>query len=214
MSPVWAVSAVDGINMETHEDNVRPVVESLFPTGGVFVDIGAHLGLYTVTLGARASKVVAVEPNPDIAAVLRQNIQLNGLEGVVTVLELAAWDRYENLASDNPSPSDPNDKLSGWMRVIQVADGAVTGRRLDDVLPRLDQLDLVKVDTEGSDLRALRGMVQHLMVFKPTLFVESHEHLAYGYSFEDMYETLESLGYGWEPGPTWMGSHHFICRPL
>ncbi len=214
MSPVWAVENVDGISMEYHEDNVRPVVESLFPTGGVFVDVGAHLGIYTVTLGARASKVIAVEPNPNIAAVLRQNIQLNGLEDVVTVLEMAAWDTTATFESRNPSPSDPNDLLSGWMRVIVSQNGTIPGSRLDDALPQLDQIDLIKVDTEGSDLRALRGMSGTLAEFKPTLFVESHEHLAYGYSFEDLYETIELLGYGWEPGPTWMGSHHFICRPL
>jgi FkbM family methyltransferase len=55
------------------------------PLAGVFVDIGANLGLYTVVLASRRPRVrvLAFEPDPRNAAKLVENVTLNGLAGVI-----------------------------------------------------------------------------------------------------------------------------------
>jgi FkbM family methyltransferase len=56
--------------------------------GGVFVDIGANIGYYTLALmRLGAKRAVAIEPNPPALARLRFNISINGLEEQVRLVE-------------------------------------------------------------------------------------------------------------------------------
>ena len=76
-------------------------------------------------------------------------------------------------------------------------DGYVPADRLDVKLAGLDRLDLVKLDVEGADLHALRGMSGLLARFAPVLFVECHDIYGY-YDRADLERTLADLGYGFE----------------
>ncbi len=58
-------------------------------------------------------------------------------------------------------------------------------------------VDLVKLDVEGADLHALRGMKGLLDRCKPVLFVECHDIYGY-YTRAELEETLTGLGYGFE----------------
>ena len=209
----WALpEASDGsVNMAGHEGGLLPVLEGLLPVGGVFIDIGAHMGLWTIRLGARASKVIAVEPSPDTAEILRQNITLNGLGGKVEVLEAAAWDSGEPLTLENPTGRA--DTMSGLMRLVPDSYGPIRGTRLDDALPPLDRIDLVKVDTEGADIRALTGMARLIGQHRPVLFVECHHMLPYcDYTLDDLEGFITGIGYGYEM-ERWATQEHLLCKP-
>ena len=57
------------------------------------IDVGANFGYYTILLGAlvgEAGHVLAIEPAPETAAMLRRSVALNGFEGFTTVIEAAA----------------------------------------------------------------------------------------------------------------------------
>jgi FkbM family methyltransferase len=209
----WAVSSVErgALDMDRHEDELWPVLAELLPEGGVLVDVGANMGLWTVRLGGRASRVIAVEANPAAAEVLRQNITLNGLDGVAEVLQAAAWDSDEPLTFLNPA--GPGEPMAGLMRVVPAQGGEIRGCRLDDALPALDRIDLVKVDTEGADIRALAGMTASIAKHRPVLFVESHHQYPYGYyTLEDLTGFIASIGYQWSEAH-WGSQYHLICRP-
>jgi FkbM family methyltransferase len=207
----WTLPEVDGVIMDSHEGPLRPIIQAEFPDGGVFVDIGANVGLWTVLLGERASSVYAIEPSPETVAVLHRNIALNGLTNV-EVLQMAAWDTDAEF-SLAPPPGHEHDMRTGWMRVVVTPAGPIQGHRLDDVLPMCDRIDLVKVDTEGADLHALRGMENRIREHQPALFVESSHTLPYGYPLEQLTGLLTQLGYGWEWLPDWGASRYMLCRP-
>ncbi len=172
-----------------HEDSLAPVLDGLLPTGGVFVDVGAHVGRWSLRLARKASRVVAVEPNPDTAAVLRAHVALNGIENV-DVLEMAAWDCETRLGL-----SDPQNKVTGGSTHVTEDGDTVQARPLDAVLGDITP-DLVKLDVEGADLHALRGMQQMLARAKPTLFIEDHSIYGY-YDRTDLETALREAGYGW-----------------
>jgi FkbM family methyltransferase len=58
--------------------------------GDLFLDVGANIGSYTVlACGVCDATSWAFEPDPGTAGFLRRNIEINGLNGLVTVFELA-----------------------------------------------------------------------------------------------------------------------------
>ncbi len=212
MIPMWARHSIGDVQMETHEDSLRPLIDGLFPDGGVFVDVGANMGLWSVPLGMRASKVVAVEANPATIPVLRENIGLNGLADVIEVLEVAAWDSSGELSLLNPDVTSC--PIAGVMRTVPPREGLalVPCRRLDDVLD-VDRIDLVKIDTEGADLHVLRGMAEHIARYRPVLFIEMHCRPPCDYyREEDLTGLVESFGYQ-HRRVTWATQQHLICHP-
>jgi FkbM family methyltransferase len=177
-----------------HEESLTPILDGLLPDGGVFVDVGAHVGRWSLRLAAKASRVVAVEANPATAAVLRAHLALNDISNV-EVVEVAAWDSETQLML-----ADPNGKVTGGSTratadTIEGEYVTVPARPLDAVLSEITP-DLVKLDVEGADLHAIRGMAGTLHRAKPTLFIEDHSIYGY-YQLADLKALLDELGYGW-----------------
>jgi FkbM family methyltransferase len=218
----------DYLGLGEHEVELLGIVEPLLPDGGVLLDVGAHVGHYSLRLAGKASQVFAVEPNPAAVSGLRRNLALNDI-GNVIVLELAAWHEATWLMLDDPhghegggstrtvDPTGPDDARS-----------AVRADRLDAApeLHRLDRLDLVKLDVEGADLHALWGMAELLARHRPVLFVECHDYCGY-YERSDLEALLTELGYGWEVAFTYethwspegvrdepVDADYLICRPV
>lgn len=187
-----------------HEDALEPVLSGLLPEGGVLLDVGAHVGRWALRLAGKASRVIAVEAHPDTAAALRYHVTLNGLDDKVTVIECAAWDSHARLAM-----ADENLKVTGGSTRVIDTDAPVAelplkawqveAWPLDAILDDdTNQIDLVKLDVEGADLHALRGMAMMLRQCRPVLFIEDHSIYGY-YEQADLLALLDELGYDAEP---------------
>ena len=212
----------DWVAYSSHEAELMPVAEGLLPEGGVFLDVGAHVGHWALRLAGRASTVFAIEPNPGTASTLRRNCAINDISNV-HVFEVAAWDEPTTLHLD-----DPNAKIEGGStRTLLEGDGVeVQGFRIDDLLYGQRRVDLVKVDVEGADLHALRGMSGLLERTKPALLIECHDIYGY-YERSELEAVLTELGYGWEIAHTyqtrWMPDQntdevrradYLVCKPV
>jgi FkbM family methyltransferase len=191
----------DGIGWRDHESQLRPILDELLPPGGVFLDVGAHVGHWSLRLAEKASQVIAVEANPATAATLRRHLAMNAI-GNVEVVQLAAWDESVWLALEDPNEQVEGGstrtlpvEVSGWTDDNGIP--LVKAERLDEAFPGLDRLDLIKLDVEGADIHALRGMAGLLERFRPALFIECHDIYGY-YAREDLEQALADLGYAWE----------------
>ena len=117
-------------------------------------DIGANVGTYTLPLATEAdsgSKVVAFEPNPNLARRLRENIRLNGLDGVATVEEVALGASSHmgvlNLDADNLGKASLHS-----IRPTASASISVPVEPLKGYLPETMydyEIFLIKIDVEG-----------------------------------------------------------------
>ena len=133
--------------------------------GGVFVDVGANIGVFTVPAALRAGPkgvVLAIEPAPAIAGYLRRNIVLNGLKNV-RVKQCAAFERNED---ELPFYHAPTEHFGMEALAAQFHDSpiSVPGRTLDDLLAeeQLARVDLIKIDVEGFEASVLQGASQLL----------------------------------------------------
>jgi FkbM family methyltransferase len=154
------------------EINEATIVRAHLRPGMTFVDIGAHVGYYT-NLAARevgtSGHVYAVEPDPDNAALLRENVRRNGYRNV-TVIEAAAWHETTTVTLRRDHFNTGDNRVADQF----ADDGAVCeveGIAFDDRLAGLE-VSAVKVDAQGVDHLALRGMRETIQRCRPIVFVE------------------------------------------
>jgi FkbM family methyltransferase len=119
--------------------------------GGLFVDVGANVGSYTIWAAELGAEVIAVEPAADTFGLLSENIALNGYQ--VRAVQAAAGsqcgtarftsglDAVNRLAVDGPAVTE-----------LVTVDSLVGDRRVHGM----------KVDVEGFEIDVLRGAASAL----------------------------------------------------
>jgi FkbM family methyltransferase len=135
--------------------------------GDVFVDVGAHIGKYTVQLAKVVGDkglVVAIEPHPENFQILQENIRLNALKNVIP-LNLAAWSGEGRLRLFIGDRRDHHSLKRDFGRGSIVVKAAA----LDNVLSglRLEKIDWIKIDVEGAELEVLKGLQDTLKRLDP-----------------------------------------------
>ncbi len=151
-----------------YEPDVTAFVTSRLHPGHTFVDIGANLGHFSLLAAAivEDGQVIAVEPSSRNVVALRTSICANELTNV-HVLNVAASSTWQLLAFGVSGTNGITQPLASHDLHVEV----VQGVPLDDAL-QVDRLDLVKVDVEGGEFKALSGLRAHLDRFRPTIVSE------------------------------------------
>jgi FkbM family methyltransferase len=145
---------------------LRSLYSQWLEPGDLVFDIGAHVGNRTRAFSALGCRVVAVEPQPHVAALLRM---LAGRIPDVTVVEAAVADRpgRVTLAVSDRTPTvstitDAWREARGqeaafagveWNRVVEVV-----STTLDELIAVHGEPAFVKLDMEGGEVAALRGL--------------------------------------------------------
>ncbi|RLI13802.1 hypothetical protein DRO33_00570 [Candidatus Bathyarchaeota archaeon] len=177
--------------------------------GDIVIDAGAHVGLFTLKCLRihKACLVVAVEPHPLNAKLLRSNMVLNGLEGKVAVVEAALGSEegkgrlYLARVAGRHSLVQRHGGRSIPVEVITI-DGLVRGLGLERV-------DFIKVDVEGAELDVLRAAGGTLSRFRPTLVIEARVD-----RLRELVDLLRPYGYEFFVLPCeWGGWVHLTALP-
>lgn len=148
---------------------LRLLYADFVPPGALVFDVGAHLGDRTAAFASLGARVVALEPQPKVARLLRR---LVGHLESVTILEEAVGPRA-GTATLAVSPRTPTvSTLSErWRETMQARnEGFRTVRWVDEVevpVTTLDALigryglpDFCKLDIEGYEAEALAGLTR------------------------------------------------------
>jgi len=119
--------------------------------GGLFVDVGANVGLYTIWAAELGAEVIALEPAADTFSLLQENIALNGYQ--VTAVQAAAGARPGTArftaGLDAGNCLDPDGPVKTELVTVDslIADRYVTG---------------LKIDVEGFEIDVLGGCARAL----------------------------------------------------
>jgi len=142
-----------------HEPFATELIKKEVMKGDVVLDIGAHIGYYTLIfakLVGEEGKVFAFEPAPDNSALLEKNIKINGYRNVL-VVEKAVSNKTGKLklylseedSADYRIYNSHDDRRSIEIEAI----------RLDDYFWDYDgKIDFIKIDINGAEGEALQGM--------------------------------------------------------
>lgn len=151
------VAALVNAMGEYDYNNMRFIHVLLKRLKGSFVDVGAHIGAYTLIASeVEQANVIAIEPHPRSFAALTENVRLNKRYNV-TCVNVAASCRDGELQLTNEHEPALN-------RVIEPptdADGAlrVPSSRLETLSRALGLVpDVIKIDVEGHQNAVLEGL--------------------------------------------------------
>jgi FkbM family methyltransferase len=154
----------------TYEREQTRLFEQHIRPGATVLDVGAHVGYYTLLAAALAGeggRVHAFEPNPQNADFLRRHVRINGLRHV-RVEQAAVSDRAGTARFDFGTGSGTGHLAEG---------GAIEVRtiRLDDYCAEHGLTPAaVKIDVEGAEISVLHGARQTLERHRPVIFLSTH----------------------------------------
>jgi FkbM family methyltransferase len=187
----------------TYEPAVVRFLHDELRRGDVMADVGAHIGVHALTAAARLRRlgggaVVAFEPAHDSAARLRAAAARNRLKLTVVEAALGAEPGTADLRTDPAYDVADAGVRSLHGRGTRVQAVPVTTFDAWAAAARLGRLDLVKLDVEGAELEALRGMAGSLSRLRPrALVVEIKQRVLEraGVDGDEVRQCLDRLGY-------------------
>jgi FkbM family methyltransferase len=143
---------------EAIEPGVRAVLRARLRAGGTAVDVGANIGLHTLTMARSVGshgRVICLEPLPHIAATLERTLRLNGFGNRTLVIRSAAAE----CVGERTLHCTPHSPMSSLFPVPgESASQIVHTIALDDHFAPGERVDLVKIDVEGAEPLVYQGM--------------------------------------------------------
>ena len=170
--PPWSDIASAWVAIGFHEYTEMLFVMDLLRPGDGVIDVGANLGIYSVSAAALGARVLAFEPNPGARATLEANLVLNGVDDRVRVEPHALAD-FDGEAAFTTTLAGSNHLVLASEETPTTS--RVTVRRLDGVVAAKSlpaTMALLKVDAEGFDPQVLAGAVATISEQRPVIIVE------------------------------------------
>lgn len=171
------------------EKPMRTLLRALLAPGDTYVDVGANIGLHVLLasmLVGESGKIIALEPHPHTANLLRKNLEINGLIERVDCVQAAACSEHGTIRSFEYFPQhsamsafsiDKNriDLFSGTIEKVDVETVTLDKLLLEkNIIP-----DVIKIDVEGFEMEVLSGSINSVKNID-TVFI-----LEFGYNTID-----------------------------
>jgi FkbM family methyltransferase len=161
---------------------------------GTVLDLGANIGMFTVLAARRLvpeGRVVAVEPNPSVAGVLKRNLEENGISNV-ELIQAAAFTGDGEARLQLASHS-----LGATILVTDPAKQALTVPTISvsKLIKAIGPVDLLKVDVEGAEWSIFFDSDPCMWKGIKRIAMEFHLDSAGGRTTADLSSHLSRMGY-------------------
>lgn len=182
------------------EPGVTLALERSLGPGMVAVDIGANVGYFSLLMAGvvgPAGRVISIEANPALAALLRETVRMNRLEERIEVHDCAAADVAGELELHVPPGRNLNScvVLEAWRERIEPAQ--VTRVRAvppDDLLAGLPRVDVIKIDVEGAEHLVWSGL-ERTIAANPSLVIVLEFNFARHPRAGALLDRIQTLGF-------------------
>lgn len=136
---------------------------------GVGIDVGAHVGTYSILMAEHFDKVYSIEADFTNFCCLCRNIYERRLWNITPIWAVANDKRKELFLTGQRASTENN---SGQNQVIKTNDEefAVHSIIIDDL--GLPDVNFIKFDIEGYEYQALRGLIDTIRRCNPFIFIE------------------------------------------
>jgi FkbM family methyltransferase len=159
--------------------------------GDIVVDAGAYPGDYAVYASRKigvSGKIICFEPDPKNAKILIKNLK-NEKRNNFIVIQKGLWDSNKkiDMTQSDGLHSFLSDDKTGKIEVV----------KLDDELKkiRINKVDVIKMDIEGAELKAIEGCKSIIKKCHPYFVIASYHIVEGKRTAETMTPFFEKLGY-------------------
>lgn len=172
-------------------ESIRNVLLELKP-GDVFFDIGSCVGIYALHAALFGSSVFAFEPDPEYRKRLKKNIQINRMKKKIKVIEWAVSDYVgkASLYTDGINGNSPSLLSDSERCFVTVKTDSLDNAISNHLIPFPD---VIKIDIEGAEILALRGMKNTLASRNAPRFLFLELHPKYLSSFNSSMKECENI---------------------
>jgi FkbM family methyltransferase len=182
--------------MTKHEEEIMGMFRP--KEGDTVVDIGAHMGRYTITSSksvGTSGKIMAVEAHPYNFRILQHNVRLNKLKNVIALNSAAYSDKArlklylpdEDLGYTMHHSLMTSYLASKYSKEIERRYIEVEADTLDNLLKvrGINEVNWIKIDVEGAEYEVLKGAKETLSINKRlSILIEVHGKDTYGPTIE------------------------------
>lgn len=200
-------------------DDIATYCEVL-KVGDVYFDVGANIGFNAIIASmivGDTGKVYAFEPEQANYDLLLENIKLNNITNIVPVK--CAVMHENKISTIFKSKTNYGDHIVDlpvdFQSDMHVNSGDITSITLDSFVQNISQselqkLTLIKIDTQGSDIKVLEGAATLINTYKPHIIIEYAPNYlrAQGYSVFDFLSFVDKNKYT----PFKMDFHHAMTN--
>lgn len=157
----------------------------------VFVDIGAHVGLFSIRAAEKTDDVMAYEPDKNTYELLKRNIKLNDIENCKTYNYGVDKEKGEKEIQITDNSAANSIEIE---RKEQKETEKIKTTTLEEVASKINQKDEVflKLDCEGSEFPILKNTSQETLRKFDKIFLEYHAEAG---KPEELKKILENSGF-------------------
>jgi FkbM family methyltransferase len=188
-----------------YERGTTKVLQRCVEPNMVVFEVGANIGAHTFRIAQRLAlgdgRIYSFEPTEYAFRKLERNHALNRFDNIV-LERMALSDVNEEKVIHRATSPETLPFQASWDKKTHTAKHAsvdrIVFRRLDDYFneKRLQRLDLLKIDTDGYELRVLEGGRQTILNHRPVIVIELSKYVELiGDRLEQVMEVIAQLGY-------------------
>ncbi len=142
------------------------------PDNSTVIDIGAHIGIFSICISKLAGMVYSYEAAPENFELLQKNIQINGLQEKIKAFNYAVSDKKEELKLFISKSNTGGHSIYGEKNSYILAPAIPLKTVIE--LNNISKCDLLKIDTEGSEYKILYGLSDDMFNKIGRIFLEYH----------------------------------------
>jgi FkbM family methyltransferase len=192
-----------GYALNIYEPDIVDAFETLLDDETTVVDVGGHVGIYTLIALAEGCEVHTFEPHPSNAERIEQHAEMNGYENELNLIPAAVSDEVAEaeLAVNDSATRHTLKAANPGNGTIDVSTTTLNSYFEErEVSP-----DVIKVDVEGAAADVLSGAARVLRSADATWIIETHN--------QQERDAIRSEFGGDEYVVSKLESEHFLVSP-
>ena len=155
----------------------------------VIIDVGAHIGCFTIDVAkkARKGKIIALEPTKKSYELLKENIKINNFQNIIAD-NLGIWKKTDIISlytNENDSIGNNLFKKTNQIEEINVISLSECIEKYD-----IEKIDFLKMDCEGAEFEIILGLTDETLKKIKKMSIEVHM-MRKEFAVEDLMKFLQ-----------------------
>lgn len=142
------------------EPAITRLIEKIVKDNDLFLDIGSHIGYYSILADSLGAKVISVEPSPNLVSKIEKNFRINNIRGEIFKIAISnakGWTKFYSGQSSNTGKGSLIENWTDYEMSFHVETD-----KIDAFRKYFDKITIIKIDVEGLENVILEQILENL----------------------------------------------------